>query len=149
MVMDAYFQPYQQNRLHDLASVTKSVCSVLIGIAIDKGFLASANVPVTDVFGNRSIENLGPAKRKLTIRHLLSMTSGFERSFPDDEDQLLDMRKTGDWIQYVLDLPVSGEPGDAFDYFSCNYHPLSRKGASISRNPPSAQSRIDRVSSRP
>jgi len=125
MVLNAYFYPYQEGSVHDLASVTKSITSILIGIAIDKGFISSADVPVIELFPENKISNLDKNKRKLTIKRLLTMTSGYDCSFEGGEPQLFDMRKSNDWIQYMLDMPVIHEPGAHFSYCSGNFHLLA------------------------
>ena len=125
MVLNAYFYPYQERSVHDLASVTKSITSIIIGIAIDKGFISSVNIPVTELFPDCKILNLEMNKRKLTIKNLLTMTSGYDCSYQGGERQLFDMRKSNDWIQYMLDMPVQYEPGSQFSYCSGNFHLLA------------------------
>jgi CubicO group peptidase (beta-lactamase class C family) len=71
IVLDAYFFPYTENYVHDLASVTKSVTSTLIGVAIGQGKIKSVQQPLLTIFPARSIRNRDALKDKLTIEHLL------------------------------------------------------------------------------
>src|SRR5256712_1897952 len=71
MVLDAYFWPFQDSLLHDMASVTKSVTSTLIGIATARHELNGVNQPFLAVFGARPIANLDPRKARITIEDLL------------------------------------------------------------------------------
>src|SRR5665213_1913020 len=50
IILDAYFSPFSDNQLHDLASVTKSVTSTLVGIAIGQGKLAGVDERVSSIF---------------------------------------------------------------------------------------------------
>ncbi len=55
IVLDAYFWPFQDGQLHDLASVTKSVTSTLAGIAIGQHKLSGVSEPVLTLYGQRPI----------------------------------------------------------------------------------------------
>lgn len=125
LIMDAYFYPNSKGILHDVASVTKSITSVLIGIAIDKGYIKSVDQAVLDFFPDRKIENLDEHKRELTIEHLLTMRTGFCRDYADGERQLDNMRRTNDWVQYMLDQPLLTDPGEKFAYCTGGTHLLS------------------------
>ena len=123
LVLEAYFYPNRKGILHDLASVTKSMMSILTGIAIDKGYIKDVHQPVMDFFKDREIQNLNEAKKKLTIKNLLTMTTGFTT---ESGDELLDrMRDTDDWVQFVLDQPIVLNPGERFAYCSAGVHLLS------------------------
>ena len=125
LVLNAYFYPFPESSVHDLASVTKSITSILIGIAIDKGFISSVDIPVIELFPDYKISNIDTKKRRLTIKSLITMTSGYNCSYEYEEKQLFDMRKSNDWVQYMLDMPVINEPGTHFSYCSGNFHLLA------------------------
>ncbi|WP_156170250.1 serine hydrolase [Luteimonas sp. FCS-9] len=124
VVLDAYFWPFQEGQLHDLASVTKSVTSTLAGIAIGRHAL-ELRQPLTAVFDQRRIANLDEQKRRMTIEHLLSMTSGLDCEAGRGEITLSQMRESTDWTQFMLDLPMRDEPGSRFEYCSGGMHLLS------------------------
>lgn len=125
VVLDAIFYPYTRGTVHDLASVTKSVTSALIGIAIDKGVIQSVHHPILDFFPEYEVENLDENKRKITIEDLLTMTSGFNCGFQHGEQELFQMFESDDWIDFVLDMPMTAEPGSRWAYCSPNVHLLS------------------------
>jgi CubicO group peptidase (beta-lactamase class C family) len=77
MVVDAYFYPYDGRTVHDIASVTKSLMTTLIGIAVDQGKL-SLDDPVVSFFPDRTIANRDALKERITVEHLVSMSSGLE-----------------------------------------------------------------------
>lgn len=124
IVLDAYFWPFRDAQLHDLASVTKSITATLVGIAIGKRDLELGQ-PLVSVFDQRRIANLDERKRRLTIEHLLTMTSGLECRAERGEITLTQMRQGTDWIQFMLDLPMREEPGSRFEYCSGGTHLLS------------------------
>ncbi len=124
VVVDAYFWPYHDGQLHDLASATKSVTSTLAGIAISKHEL-ELRQPLTSVFDRQRIENLDERKKRLTIEHLLTMTSGLDCDASHGEITLSRMRASANWARFMLDLPMRDEPGSHFEYCSGGMHLLS------------------------
>lgn len=125
VVLDAYFYPFPRHSLHDTASVTKSVTSSVVGIAVDGGFLKSVKQPVLEFFPNRQLANPDPRKQALTLEHLLTMASGLDCGYRRGEAELAAMLRTNGFIQYVLDLPMRDDPGKRFAYCSGNFHLLS------------------------
>jgi len=124
LIIDAYVYPYDGSIYHDFASVTKSVMTTLIGIAADQGKI-DLDKPVLSYFPNRTIANRDDRKEHITVRHLLSMSSGLEWDPVDDEVFLRQLRASPDWVQFALDLPVVSEPGSEFVYNSAGSHLLS------------------------
>jgi CubicO group peptidase (beta-lactamase class C family) len=117
-VFSADFYPYSGGVLHDVASVTKSITSTLIGMAIDRGLIAGADVPVLSFFPDVSIAHPDVRKQELTIRELLTMTSGFCDDFSAGEAQLEAMRRDADAVHFMLNQPLVSEPGERFAYCS-------------------------------
>jgi len=114
------------NRMHNLYSVTKSVTSILIGIAIEKGFIEGVDQRVVGFFPNRTIANLDERKERMTLEHLLTMTSGLEWQGPDDMFHSWGAGiRSGDPVQYALDRPMAYEPGDVWYYNGGCSHLLS------------------------
>lgn len=118
IVTERYYPPYKQDTMHDLHSITKSVVSALVGIAIQEGYITSVDDSVLDFFPERTFENDSALKRSITLEHLLTMSSGLEWNF----DEMVSSR---DWVQSVLDQPMYIEPGLEFNYNSGNAHVLS------------------------
>jgi CubicO group peptidase (beta-lactamase class C family) len=124
VLLDADFYPYDRSTYHDLASVTKSVMTTLIGIAIDQGRLALDD-PMVSFFPNRTLANLDERKQRITVRHLASMTSGLECGSVSDTADLQAMWASDDWVQFALDRPVVAEPGAKWAYCGPSIHLLS------------------------
>lgn len=116
---------WDQSMLHGVKSVSKSIVSLCIGIAIEKGFIKSVNQSVFDYLpGHQSFKKEG--KEKITIEHLLTMTSGLEweewkTSLSNEKNDIV-----GIWFQekdpltYILEKPLIKEPGTTFNYSGGN-----------------------------
>jgi len=122
--LDAYFYPYDGSTYHDLASVTKSLMTTLIGIAADQGKL-ELDQPMLSFFPDRVIANRDERKERITVADLASMSSGLECSEANGEETSRAMFASADWVQFTLDLPVAWEPGTHFVYCSPGMHLLS------------------------
>ena len=109
LIFDTYFNFFEEGQKHETYSVTKSVTSALIGIAIDKGYIKDVNQTITQLFPNKKIDNLDNLKRLMTLKDLLMMTSGLDCNY-GSVNQLagtITMRKSNDWTQYNLNLPMA------------------------------------------
>ena len=122
LVLDHY-DGWDKSRAHTMQSVTKSVTSLLFGIARRSASADAANLdrPVLDVFRRySSIANVDDRKRALTLRHLLTMRTSmdfWEQPYPGSPlDQL--NRSSDDWVKFVLDRPMVGVPGSEWAYNS-------------------------------
>lgn len=123
IVLDTYFYPFRQGLRHDLASCTKSVTSILIGIAIDKGYIKSEDQLVSFFFPEIKLTARG--FETLSIKDLLTMKSGFDCGF-SNEDSLFDqLFQTNDWARFICNIPFVADPGEQFSYCSCNYYLLA------------------------
>jgi CubicO group peptidase (beta-lactamase class C family) len=125
VVLNASVYPYEEGRPHDVASVTKSVVSILIGIALDKGLLASLEQPVVTLLPAEAPRQPDSRLAHLTVADLLTMRSGFDCDATAGEAVLAGMRRSRDWAAYTLALPFAAEPGQRFAYCSSNNHLLS------------------------
>ncbi|MEW6982460.1 serine hydrolase domain-containing protein [Colwelliaceae bacterium 6471] len=108
--------------LHILNSVTKSVNSALIGIAIDQGYIESVDVKVHDFFQHKQpIANWTDAKANITLQNWLNMRHGYlwdewNVSYLDASNLNSQMNKSSDPIQFLLDRPMASTPGETFAY---------------------------------
>jgi CubicO group peptidase (beta-lactamase class C family) len=123
IVLDASFYPFKNTYVHDLASVTKSIASLLMGIAIDKKFIKSENEPIVNFFPEYKIKN--DTLQTVTIKDLLNMSSGFQCSWNDGEKELREMRASNDWVKFMLTLPFANYPDAQFSYCSGNFYLLA------------------------
>ena len=119
-IMDAYSYPLTAEDMHPIYSITKSVTSSLIGIAIDKGYIKNVKQPVLDFFPNQVPKDIDDRKKAITIEHLLSMSSGLDcrDSYNHYWAGLTQLESSSDWAQFVIGLPMAETPGTHFNY--CN-----------------------------
>ncbi len=125
VVLDAYFYPFQEGLVHDGASMTKSITSTLIGIAIGEHKLSSVRQGVLSLFPGRNIANRDERKGRMAVEDLLTMTSGLDCHVDHGEITLREMMQSKDWVQFMLDLPMLAGPGSKFEYCSGGMHLLS------------------------
>lgn len=114
LVYENYFNGYSQAVPENIYSATKSLTSALVGIALDKGLIKSLDDKALDYFPQgSSLPNLSAAKKLITIRDLLTMSSGLDCN--DDDPQStgneVKMYQAQDWINFILSLPTTSNPG--------------------------------------
>jgi CubicO group peptidase (beta-lactamase class C family) len=125
LILDASLYPYSPEGLHDVASVTKSITSVLVGIAIDKGLIESVRQPVVSLLPAAVRGKPDAQRQAMTVESLLTMTSGLDCGFEPGERELAAMRRSDNWPAFALALPMRAPPGTQYAYCSCNNHLLS------------------------
>lgn len=127
IVYERYFNGCAPGDAHNVASVTKSVVSALVGIAIDEGLIRDVDQKVLDFFPEYITAPGDFQKRSLTIRHLLTMTAPFAWKTGDARrfEPLDRLRRQRDWVTYTLNLlGMNGQPGK-FQYCTAGTHLLS------------------------
>jgi CubicO group peptidase (beta-lactamase class C family) len=123
LVFETYGPGYSPRKLHILHSVTKSVTSMLVGIAIDHGYLEGLDMPLSEILPGRTMANPDPRKDRITLEHLLEMSDGIdwrEHDWPYDDPRnpVYQMNHSEDAVQFVLDRPMAYEPGEVWAYNS-------------------------------
>jgi CubicO group peptidase (beta-lactamase class C family) len=117
LVGEQYFVHGGADSLYSLRSVTKSVMSLLVGIAIDQGHIAGTNVPLS-VYFQPPLPVLDSAKGSITIHDLLTMTSGFQWLEDTSVAQYIDWGTSHNEITYLIDKPLVCTPGLCWNYNS-------------------------------
>ena len=127
IVLEATYAPFRAGLKHRVYSVTKSVISTLVGMALGDGLLDSTDRRVVDFFADRTIANLDDAKKAITVQHLLDMTSGlaWQEGLNGGAESFIAMERSPDWQQFILDQPMATPPGTRFYYSTGNSHLLS------------------------
>ena len=105
---------YNSTLKHDLRSVTKSITSLLVGIAIDRCWIDDLEAPVLGFFPE--YEDLRtPEKDWITLRHLLTMSAGFAWSehlpYSNPKNSERQMIDAPDQYRYVLEQPIARPSG--------------------------------------
>jgi CubicO group peptidase (beta-lactamase class C family) len=114
LVLEEYFHGYSMEDLHRLASCTKSVSSLLVGIALDRGLIDSVTVPLVSYFPG--------ADPVLDLRHLLTMSMGLD--WTDEEAE--HVHGTGhEMFDRILAREAACPPGGEFRYVNADVNLLS------------------------
>jgi CubicO group peptidase (beta-lactamase class C family) len=110
---------HHRDSLHDIRSISKSIVSACIGIAIQQGKIKSVDQKVLSFFPAFAVQDTG-MKSALTIKHLLTMSSGLvwneDVPYDNPENSEIKMIKSADPIGYVLSQPMEAPPGKVWKY---------------------------------
>jgi CubicO group peptidase (beta-lactamase class C family) len=115
VTFEHYYRGATRTTRLDVFSVTKSVMSTLIGIAVRRGALR-LDQPLADFFPREARSARDKRVRTITVRHLLTMTSGYRDSRVIASD---------DWVDVLIHRPLAAPPGRTFSYDNGSYHLLS------------------------
>jgi CubicO group peptidase (beta-lactamase class C family) len=117
----ADWHPYLRGTdLHTLQSVTKSVTSAIIGIAIDKGILGGVEIPVMNFFKTYEPYTTDSRKESTILEDLLTMRSGIkwntEGPYGSGNHSTDFLESSSEWIRFILEQPMDTIPGARFEY---------------------------------
>jgi CubicO group peptidase (beta-lactamase class C family) len=122
LVVEKYFNGFNRKRPGNIKSITKNILSALVGIAIQKGYLKNLDQKIHEFFPDEFKPDWDPQKKEITIKHLMTMTSGLEStSFQNINDWI----SSPNWVRYVLTRKLIRKPGKTFDYSTGNTHLIS------------------------
>jgi CubicO group peptidase (beta-lactamase class C family) len=119
LVFEKYFNGHGRADVANVKSVSKSIISALVGIAIDEGYIAGVDQTIDAYFPALASE---PDKARITIGDLLSMQAGLETTSNRNYGAWV---LSDDWIEFALDQPLQARPGERMQYSTGNTHLLS------------------------
>jgi len=108
--------------IHRQFSASKSVMSLVVGIAIDDGFIANVSVPYLGLFPYPGYANWDARKNDITLEHVLAMRLGlawdeWDPPYTSSQNQLIRFYNDNvDFAKGLLDLPLAEDPGTSFAY---------------------------------
>jgi CubicO group peptidase (beta-lactamase class C family) len=121
LVFNFYKNKKMETKLHKINSVTKSILSILVGIAIDRKELENIHLPITKFF-----PILAQNHPEITIEHLLTMSPGIHwPEFSDWGGTCLPMSNSPNWIKFFFERDIIENPGKTMQYNSGCSHLLS------------------------
>lgn len=125
LVLEVYFPPFDRETPHNLYSCTKSVTSAAVGLAQRDGLITSINSSASSYFPDVTLDDKD--KQAITLKHLLTMSSGLEWSEPlrsglSDNWAITDSASPAD---YFFSRPIAAQPGEMFNYNTGGSHLLS------------------------
>ena len=119
LLVEQYFHGAAPHRAANLKSASKSIISVLVGIALDQGHLDGVDTTI-DRFFPEYLDD--PAKARITVEDLLTMRSGLETTSNRNYGRWV---QSGNWVRHVLSRPLVSKPGSRMIYSTGNTHVLS------------------------
>jgi CubicO group peptidase (beta-lactamase class C family) len=122
ILAERHFRGPGLDQPHNIKSVSKSVLSAMIGIAIAEGHLDSADQSIAPFFQRHLTAADDPRKRDISIGHLLSMQSGLESTSGRNYGRWV---TSSNWVRHAIQRPLVAEPGTQRIYSTGNFHLLS------------------------
>jgi CubicO group peptidase (beta-lactamase class C family) len=123
VVFEKYFRGPTAKDTFNIKSVTKSFTSALIGIALRQGLLRSLDEKIADLLPEYFTPQTDPRKRQITLRHVLTMTAGFE--WRENGPITAEWLRSADYAKFTIDLPLVADPGNVHNYNTGLSHLLS------------------------
>ncbi len=120
-IEEHYFNGASARRSANLKSASKTIVAILVGIAIDHGYLEGVEQPIVDFFP-AELADADPVKRSITIGDLLSMRSGLETTSNRNYGRWVQSRH---WVRHALSRPLVDRPGGRMIYSTGSTHLLS------------------------
>lgn len=125
VIIDEYYEDgYDENSIFEMHSGSKSVTSALIGIAIEEGYIDSIDDPAATYLPQLAQQE-DPLKQQITLRHLLTHTSGLEWYEWNGVSNFREWRNSENWVNYIVNRKMVAQPGGYFAYSTGGTHLLS------------------------
>ena len=122
LVAEDYFSigsPEQEVNIH---SVTKSITSALVGIALEQGCLTSLDQKMIEFFPELADRVRDPRKNQITLRQMLQMRAGYP--WEESTAELFELLYSGFRPSTLIDVPLVRDPGTGFEYSNLTSHLL-------------------------
>jgi len=122
LILEQYFNGAHSKQAANIKSASKSVVSALVGIAIERGLIASVDTPAATFFPELRAAKADQRKQQITIEDLLTMRSGLEPTSNRNYGRWI---ASPNWVRYILNRPMVSAPGFGMHYSTGNTHLLS------------------------
>lgn len=122
ILVERYYNGASRDQIHNPRSVGKTFAGSVLGVAIEEGYIDDLDQPLADFYDLTVLPNPSPKKSAVTLRQLLTMSSGFE-GYDFDGDSIGNenfMYPEEDWVRWTLSLPMATDrsPGEQWRYFT-------------------------------
>jgi len=122
IVTEEYFNGGARSRSSNVFSTSKSMLSALVGIALSEGHLEHLDQAAAEFLPHLFASLDDPFKSRVTLRQLLTMTSGLQWSESGDPETVFD---TTDWVEAWWRFPMAQRSGAGFNYNTGMTHTMS------------------------
>jgi len=114
------YRKFDVNSLHDLRSISKSVTSLLLGLALNGDYQQALATPITEFFKDQEFA-FGNGAEAVKLHHVLTMTAGFEWDewslpYSDPRNNEHQLHEAEDPVAYALSRHVKDQPGKVWKY---------------------------------
>ena len=123
LVLESYVHPYNENVMHDVKSVSKSIISSIVGIALKEKIIESLNRKVIEFLPEYFPVDANAIKKEVNLAHLLSMSSGLE--LDENGPIMSEIMSEENWIKATFERPMISAPGKQFTYSTLLTHTMS------------------------
>ncbi|MCJ8319052.1 MAG: beta-lactamase family protein [Colwellia sp.] len=134
LVTEHYFNDLDENYVANIKSVSKSIISMLVGIALEKKYLNSLDDKVVDILPGYVTPKMDSRLKDITVRHLLSMRAGFNYNemafYLEGQNPIWDSQDT---VKAILALPLNYSPGERYAYSTPQTHLLTAILAKVTK----------------
>ncbi len=120
LIVEWYANGYNKDKPINIKSASKSIISALVGIALEKGLIKSLDQPIIEIIPEY-FPNPPEEKQEITIRHLLTMSAGFDHI----ENVNNYVYSESNWTRGILELSLIDFPGTKYNYGTVQSHLLS------------------------
>lgn len=117
LVLERYYNKFNENSRNNIKSIWKSILSICVGICLDKGYIKSLDEPVSNYLSEFAVNN-HPYHRLITIRHLLTMSSGiyWNGGIHYHCPMLEQLWRADNCLEHMADIAMANVPGTKFVY---------------------------------
>lgn len=122
LLIEEYRKGMHAGRAVNIKSASKSILSLLVGIAIERGYLDGVSQKIGEFFPDYFIDHPDPVKESITVQDLLTMRAGLATTSRANYGPWV---ISDNWVEYVLSRPLVEEPGKEMVYSTGSTHLLS------------------------
>ena len=122
IVLERYYRGMRAGRAVNIKSLSKTLLSPLVAIAIRDSLIRGLDQPISDLLPRDFAWDTDSLKRQVTVRHLLSMSAGLQSTSFDNYGRWV---TSPNWVRFALEQPLLCAPGTCYEYSTGNTHLLS------------------------
>lgn len=118
IVFERYYNKFDKSSKHMIMSVWKSFLGTILGICLQQGYIKSLDTPVSEYLPEYFSGQNHPYHKLMTLRHLLTMTSGiyWQMGVHGHQPLTTQIKSASNWIKEISDINMKDLPGSVFSY---------------------------------
>ncbi|MEL6559242.1 MAG: serine hydrolase [Bacteroidota bacterium] len=122
LAIEYYYNSFWRNHIHDIRSAGKSITSLLLGAAIEQGYVQDLNQDVYSFFSKDKYPEINEGYKQVKLIHLLNMVSGLDADSDDSDTpgSAGNWIAKDEWLHYLLSIPLARNPETKWIYADIN-----------------------------